>query len=114
MATLQAALGGEIGIGHYEVLAHGMCADGLQQEALARAVSAHEKTERGAAVGNEGKVGEQRPNLGLAAHRDIGQTDARHHAAFERVQDDGRDPLGYARCVCCVVHIPSTSRRSSR
>ena len=57
LASLQAPLGGEVGVGHYKAFAHGMRADGLQQEALAGAVASNQEPEACAAIGNEGKIG---------------------------------------------------------
>ena len=96
LAALQAALGGEIRVCHHKALAHGMRADGLQKEALARAVASDQKPKARSAVGDQVEVGEQRADLDLAAHGDVGQADARHHAALEGVQDHGGDALGHA------------------
>ena len=72
-----------------------MRADGLQEEALAGAVAAHEKAEARAAVCHEVEVVEKRLNLAFAAHGDVGQANARHHASLEGVDDDRRYALGY-------------------
>ena len=44
LGALQAPLGREVRVGHHEVAPHGVVADGLQQEALAAAVLAHDET----------------------------------------------------------------------
>ena len=97
LPALQATLRGEIGICYYEVLAHGVRADRLEQEALARSVASHEEAEGCAAVLDEVEVREQGANLGLAADGDVRQADSRYDAAFQRVEDDGGDALGNAR-----------------
>ena len=105
LAALEAPLGGEVGVRHHEVVAHRMRADGLQEEALARAIPAYEEAEAGSAVCHEVEVMQERLDLPFAPHRDVGQTDARHDAAFERVDDDRCYALGDPRCVC---HVPSS------
>ena len=115
MAALEPAFGRKVGIGHDEAFAHGVRADGLQEEALAAAVTAHKEPEGGAAIGDEREVGKERVNLGLAPDRDVRQADARHHAALERVDDYRGDALGHARrsfgCfhVVCHASTPLTS-----
>ena len=97
LAALQPALGRQVRVGDHEVLAHGVRADGLEQEALAGAVAADQKAKRGPAVGDEVEVGQKSADLNLAAHGDIGQADARHDAALQGVQDDGGHAPGHAR-----------------
>ena len=96
MTALQATLGREVRVGHHEALAHGVRADGLEQEALARAIATHEEAEAGTPVRDEVEVVQEGGNLRLTADGDVGQPDARHDAALERVDDDGRDALGHA------------------
>ena len=96
MPTLNAPLGGEVGVRDDETFSHGMRANGLQQEALAGAVAAYKKTEARPAVGDEGEVGEKGLNLKFAANRDVGQAYARDDSALEGVEDDGRYALGDA------------------
>ena len=91
-----------------------ICADGLQEKALARAVTPYQKAERRPALGDELKIGEEGANLGLAAHGYVGQADARHHAALERIQDHGRHAPGHARHSCGIGHGCISSRTSSR
>ena len=62
-----------------------MRADGLEQKALAGAVTTDQKAEARATVGDETQIGEQGADLDLASHGDIGKADARDHAALERV-----------------------------
>ena len=105
LSALQAALGGKVGIGDDKALAHGVCADGLEQKALAGAVATDQKAEARAAVGDEAQIGEQSANLDLAAYGNVGKADARDDAALERVENDGGDALGHAgRCGCGITH----------
>ena len=94
--SLEPALGGEVCVCHDESLAHGVRADGLEQEALASAVAAYEEAEACAAVRDEVKVMEERRNLGLAAHGDVGQPDSGDDAALERVDENRGDSFGNA------------------
>ena len=106
LPALEATLGGEVGVRHHEAVAHRVRADGLQQEALARAVAAHEEAEARAAVAHELEVVQERLDLPLAAHGDVGQADARDDASLEGVDDDRRYALGNPRC---VAHVPLLS-----
>ena len=95
LRTLQATLGRQVGVGHDEALAHGVVANGLQQEALARAIAAHEEAERRAPFPHKLEIVQKRLDLGLAAHGDVRQAHARHDAALERVDDDRGDATGH-------------------
>ena len=101
LVALQAALRGEIRVCHHKALAHGVGANGLEQEALAGAIAAHEEAERRAAVLYEAKVREEGLDLPLSTDGDVGQADARHDAALERVDDDGGDALGNPGLLLC-------------
>ena len=119
LASLQAALRRQVGICYHKVFAHSVCADGLQQEAFAGTVAPDEESKRCAAVCDKVQIGQQRAYLRLAAHRDVGQADARYHAAFERVEDDGGDALGDARRAGEVdgpggIHRCAGRRRTAR
>ena len=57
LTSLQASFGGKVGVRNNKALSHGVGADGLQQKALAGAVSPDEEAKARAAIGNEGKVG---------------------------------------------------------
>ena len=100
---MQAALGRQVGISDDESLAHGVRADGLEQKALAGAVTTDQKAEARATVGDETQIGEQGADLDLAPYGDVGKADARDHAALERVENDGSDALGHARCCGCGI-----------
>ena len=103
--SLEAALRGEVGVADDEVVAHCMVPDGLQEEALARAIAAHEEAEGGASLLHELQVMEQCGNLAFAADRDIGEADTRNDAAFEGIDDDSGNALRHARgCLVLVTH----------
>ena len=78
-----------------------LCPWCLEQEALAGAIAAHEEAEGRAAALYEAKVREEGLDLPLSADGDVGQADARHHAALERVDDDGGDALGNPGLLLC-------------
>ena len=80
-----------------------MRADGLEQKALAGAVTTDQKAEARAAVGDETQVGEQSTDLDLSSHGDVGKADARDNTALERVENDGGDALGHAGCCGCGI-----------
>ena len=71
-----------------------LCPWCLEQEALAAAVASHQEPERRASVGDEVQVVQERLDLARAPDGDVGQPDARHHAALQRVDDDGRHAAG--------------------
>ena len=83
VAALQATLRREVRVAHDEALAHGVVADGLQQEALAGTVAAHDEAEARAPLGHKVKVVQQGRDLSLAPDRDVGKADARDDAALE-------------------------------
>ena len=83
--TLQAALRGEVGVHHHEILRHHIVPDGLEQKALAAAVFAHDKTEGRAPVGDNVHIPQQSVNFVLPPHGDVGQTDTGNDAAFQGV-----------------------------
>ena len=103
LTALQAALGRQVGISDDESLAHGVRADSLEQKALAGAVTTDQKAEARATVGDETQIGEQGADLDLAPYGDVRKADARDHAALERVENDGSDALGHARCCGCGI-----------
>ena len=83
VAALQATLRREVRVAHDEALAHGVVADGLQQEALAGTVAAHDEAEARAAFGHKVKVMQQGRDLSLAPDRDVRKADAWDDAALE-------------------------------
>ena len=93
---------GIVGIGDDESLAHGVRADGLEQKALAGAVTTDQKAEARAAVGDETQIGEQGADFDLAPYGDVRKADARDNAALERVENDGGDALGTRGAVDAV------------
>ena len=92
--ALQPPFGRQVGVAHGEPVAHRVVADRLEQEALAAAVASHQEPERRASVGDEVQVVQERLDLARAPDGDVGQPDARHHAALQRVDDDGRHAAG--------------------
>ena len=72
-----------------------MRANGLQEEALARSVAAHQEAEAGPAVRHELEVVQKRLDLALASDGDVGESDARYDAALEGVDDDRCDAPGH-------------------
>ena len=80
-----------------------MRSDGLEQKALAGAVATDQEAEARPTVGDETQIGEQGADLDLAPYGDVRKADARDHAALERVENDGSDALGHARCCGCGI-----------
>ena len=83
--TLQAALRGEVGVHHHEILRHHIVPDGLEQKALATAVFSHDEAEGRTPVGNDVHVPQQGVNFVLPPHGDVGQANAGNDAAFQGV-----------------------------
>ncbi len=101
--ALQPPLGREVGIRDDEPTVHHVVADGLQQEALARAVAAYDEPARRAALADDIDIVEQRLDLALPPHGNIGQPNPRHHPTLQRVEYRLGNPL---RCFSVLfVHI---------
>ena len=94
-SALQPPLRGQVGIHHHKILRHHIVADGLQQEALAAAILAHNEAERSAALGNHLHIPQQGINLRRAPHGHIVQSHPRHHAALEGIHQRLGNSLWY-------------------
>ena len=112
--ALQAALRREVSVGNNEVALHDVVAYGLDEKALARAVSAHDEAEGRAAIGNDVHIVQQGLDLAFAAHGDIGQADTRHDAALQGVEHRLGNALGHSSVFVHVCVPPSMRVRSSR
>ena len=99
LGALKPPLGRQVGVGHHKIAVHHMVADGLEQERLPAAIASHYEAERGSPLPHYVHIVEQGLNLLAAPHGDVGQSDARHNAAFERI-DNG---LGYSSWY--LVHV---------
>ncbi len=95
LGTVQAPLGRQVRVRYHEPAVHAVVANGLQKEALAGAVASHDETAGGAAFGNDVHVMQQRLDLALATHGDIGQAHPGHHAALEGIDDRACDAPRY-------------------
>ena len=80
---LQPPLRRQVRVRHDEAPVHHIVADGLDQEALAGPVAAHNKAEGSSSLRNDVHVVQKRLNLTFAPHCNIGQADPRDHAALE-------------------------------
>ena len=104
--ALQAPLGREVCVCHNKASAHGVVADGLEQEALTAAVTAHQEAEAGTAIGNEVEVMQEGGNLAITANGDVGQPHARDDAALQGIDDHLSDAPRNARRLLfgCLRH----------
>jgi hypothetical protein len=66
----------------------------LYEKTLARAVPSHDETERRAALADDLNVVEERLDFVFAADGYLWKPNARHQAAFQRVQDGLRNAFG--------------------
>ena len=105
LVAVKAPFGREVGIHHHKVAVHHIVAHGLQQKRLAAAVFAHDETEGGAALAHDFHIAQQGFYLLSAAHGDVGQADAGHHAALERVDHGLGNAPGYLGRGCWVVCV---------
>ena len=98
LCSLQPPLRGQVRVHHHKISFHHIIAQGLEQEAFAAAVPAHDEPEGSPAVGDDFHVVEQGIDFIFPSHRNIGQPDPGHHPALQGTDQGPGNPFGYFHC----------------